>query len=343
MIINTPKKSTTDAKSYIDFTLNSIKKKKLYSWLNIEVDEFWDVALFLDQANYAAIATDPNSLESKNVNSWDISNYLPETLQSPFIDILNDYTTYLHSSIYSSSTEENEKPDPNINAAISKETETRQQIAARKKILRDHLTPRLFNLVHDAQYSMTTVQETENSGTNSPALHFIQYVSRILSLDTFISKDVCKLQKNLFKLAQIREFSKEAEFKNPSESYVLYDVMCQFCSSVSNLDLLRDIQLIDDWKCKHCRHDYDKIAVEKRLIDILKRKSLAYQLQDFICEKCNLVKEDNLSLYCKNCSGKFVSTMSEDDIQSFISRFGKIADLHHFSWLNDIVQWMGEC
>lgn len=288
------------------------------------------------------MATNPQTLKSQNVNTWDLSNYLPETLQTSFIDILSDYTTHLHKLFYSSS-EENEKPEnPNNNLPppLSHDNDKKQKAGARKNILRAHLTPRLFHLVHDAQNSMSALQDSDT--LLSPSLHFIQYVSKILSLDSSISQDVCKLQKNLFKLAQIREFSKEAEFHNPSQSFVLYDVMCPFCSSVSNLDLLRDIHLMenDHWKCKHCKNDYDKIAVEKRLIDILKRKSLAYQLQDFVCEKCNQVKEDNLALYCKNCSGPFVSCMSQDEMNSFISRFSKIADLHHFDWLKDIIHWM---
>merc|ERR1712137_344330 len=156
-----------------------------------------------------------------------------------------------------------------------------------------------------------------------------------------MGQEVCKVQKNLFKLAQVREFSKEAEFENPSESYILHDVMCEFCSSVTDLDLLRDPRLIQgDWNCSHCHHEYDKIGVEKRLVDVLKRKSLAYQLQDVVCEKCTLVKEDNTALYCKNCSGQFIGTISPEQINLFVGRFSKIATLHNFEWLHDIASWM---
>ena len=362
LIITTPKFSSKDARTYMNFTLDTIKKKKLFSWLSIEVNEYWEVAMFMDRANYSAISVDENG-NTEITSKWDLSNYLPSTLKPSFEDIANEYTKKLHDLIYNSEIDSNniinsdgnnnnddddvnndvENKEMNTNKILVTSTkEPKRKLSARKEIIRKEITPRLFRLVHDAQHSMTTVQESSTS-TTSPALHFIQYICKVLSLDDSISQEIVKLQKNLFKLAQVREFSKEAEFVNPSKTYILYDVMCQFCSAVTNIDLLRDSRLLDgNWKCLHCDHEYDKIGIEKRLIDILKRKSLAYQLQDIVCEKCSMIKEDNTGLYCKNCSGKFISCLSLDEIQLFINKFQQIGETHNFQWLLEISTWLAD-
>jgi len=107
-------------------------------------------------------------------------------------------------------------------------------------------------------------------------------------------------------MINVREFSYEAEFKNPCVSYTLPDVICSFCSSVRDIDLLRDVDVMKEkWLCNHCGQSYNTAVIEECLVDVVRKKSLRYQLQDLRCAKCRMVKPDNLSDVCSTCSGVY--------------------------------------
>jgi DNA polymerase epsilon subunit 1 len=69
----------------------------------------------------------------------------------------------------------------------------------------------------------------------------------------------------------MREFHEDSQFKDPSPSFVLRDVICTFCCSCRDIDLLRDEQLIspgvkDRWLCNHCNNDIDVTEIENRSV-----------------------------------------------------------------------------
>src|SRR5690606_24961572 len=101
-----------------------------------------------------------------------------------------------------------------------------------------------------------------------PSLEFIKCVCHILGLDKFCKDEVIKMKQNLLKLINIREFSDEAKFKNPCRTFILSDVICTYCNSCKDLDLCRDKSLMSSiWKCNECSHEYDKDAIEGRLVE----------------------------------------------------------------------------
>ncbi len=113
------------------------------------------------------------------------------------------------------------------------------------------------------------------------------------------------VKSNLLKLIDVRAFSAAAEFINPCQTYILPDVICSFCNFGRDLDLCRDPQLIGgDWRCTACQQPYDKAWVEHALIHITQRRSVAYQMQDLVCTRCQQVKVENMAEFCK-CSGSF--------------------------------------
>lgn len=58
-----------------------------------------------------------------------------------------------------------------------------------------------------------------------PALEFVKYVCKILSLDKNIQNQVIKLKKDLLKIVNVREFSDEAQFVDPSLTFVIPQVL----------------------------------------------------------------------------------------------------------------------
>ena len=58
-----------------------------------------------------------------------------------------------------------------------------------------------------------------------PALEFVKYICKILSLDKNIQNQVLKLKKDLLKIVNVREFSDEAQYLDPSLSFVIPQVI----------------------------------------------------------------------------------------------------------------------
>ena len=58
----------------------------------------------------------------------------------------------------------------------------------------------------------------------NPALEFVKAVCKVLSLDTSTRHQVAKLRRDLLKLIGVREFSLEAMFQDPCQSFVLPEV-----------------------------------------------------------------------------------------------------------------------
>ena len=47
------------------------------------------------------------------------------------------------------------------------------------------------------------------------------------------------------------------------------------------------------------------------LLELAQRYSMAYELQDVVCLKCRMVKNDNVAAYCA-CSGTFTNTRKRE-------------------------------
>lgn len=63
---------------------------------------------------------------------------------------------------------------------------------------------------------------------------------KVLSLDANIVNQVNKLKRDLLRLVDVGEFSEEAQFRDPCNSYVLPEVICHQCNFCRDLDLCKD-------------------------------------------------------------------------------------------------------
>ena len=175
---------------------------------------------------------------------------------------------------------------------------------------------------------------------NNPALEFIKFVTNVLALDETTKVETAHLRKQLLKLVKVREFSKEAQFEDPSLSLDLIEVVCSFCSHSHELDLIRDQKLAEGlWLCEHCENHHDVNEIEQGLIEYVQRHSMAFQLQDLVCQKCHMVKEDNLSTYCA-CSGEYKLTMTLKEFEQNMGTLKKVAEFHALERLLEELEWM---
>lgn len=157
---------------------------------------------------------------------------------------------------------------------------------------------------------------------NNPALAFAVTLCHLYGLDEAAEREVQHLKKNLLGLLAVREFAPEvgqramgvggkdgwgsclglislhafaqAQFENPTQSFVLTDVICPYCNLCRDLDLCRDSRLVSgDWQCPQCDQPsvfmrysvnlyftrYDKELIENSLVAIVQEMAASYQLQ----------------------------------------------------------------
>lgn len=63
---------------------------------------------------------------------------------------------------------------------------------------------------------------------------------QVLSLDPNVTNQVNKLKRDLLRLVDVGEFSEEALFHDPCNSYILPEVICHQCNFCRDLDLCKD-------------------------------------------------------------------------------------------------------
>lgn len=140
------------------------------------------------------------------------------------------------------------------------------------------------------------------------ALEFVKHVCYALSLNKDHEMEIEAMKSSMLKLVNSREFSAESDFVDPGISYLLPDIICDYCNHCRDIDLLRDRKLLKhDWSCEECSHTINSREVENRLIDIARNRVVSYQCQDLSCVKCGTVKKSNTLLICPQCSGHFTN------------------------------------
>jgi len=121
----------------------------------------------------------------------------------------------------------------------------------------------------------------------NPPLEFIKSVCAIFAQAKEFTIEIGILKRNLLDLVGVREFSDEAIFRNPCEPLKLSMVICQHCNNIRDFDFCRDADLfpsnarsITKWKCLMCDCEYDRLAIEFALVDLVHRLEMNFAPQD---------------------------------------------------------------
>ena len=64
----------------------------------------------------------------------------------------------------------------------------------------------------------------------SPALEFVKATMHVLALDSSLEEEVSALRRMLLSHLRVKEFDDASQFRDPCLSYVLSDVICNYCS-----------------------------------------------------------------------------------------------------------------
>lgn len=158
----------------------------------------------------------------------------------------------------------------------------------------------------------------------SPALEFAKLITNhVFGLDEAFYDEARMVKSNLLRMIHCKEFSKEAtEGLEPSLVLVVPDVTCESCLSCFDLDICRDPSLNATvnsahelgnssgqapWLCHRCDAKMSKDEIERRLLELVNRRLVSYQMQDLSCLNCRMVKNSLVSAYCE-CTGAYKQT-----------------------------------
>ena len=65
----------------------------------------------------------------------------------------------------------------------------------------------------------------------------------VIKLDKVVEQDVISLRRRLLRSMGVKEFSKEALFSDPFNSFVIPMVFCPYCNGSRNIDFCSDYDL----------------------------------------------------------------------------------------------------
>ena len=366
LLLQTTKTEVGNAYAYSQYVLKSIRANPSFHFIDLEIKEYWDYLVWYDEYNYGGKGceevTGSDEQELKTVMHWQLSRALPAPMQTIFNDWVVEYVDLMHSlkfpdtedsstprmtqiPIGRPSDEDSEEISVTLAEKFSKPL--KKQIAGLIRRQRDEmLHPELAS---DYTFPVLPgVLSDPNDEKRNPVLELVKLLMQVLSLSKTTSMENRLLRRELLALFEVREFSKEGRFENPTASLKLPDLTCGACCLVRDLDLCRDEDLLPDpgtdtrkavskpWRCPFCQTEYDRLAQEEMLIGEVQSMIVGWSTQDLKCTKCGGLKISEFMEHC-SCSGTWVETMDRAAVDKKLRVLESVAKFHGLQLLNTVV------
>jgi len=171
----------------------------------------------------------------------------------------------------------------------------------------------------------------------NPALEFVKNVLVVLELDPDVKQEVIYLKKSLFAQIGVQEYAAATAWKNPAAAFTLPDVHCMECHECRDVDLCATLPDDEEtshkqWFCAGCGSSYDVDNIERRLVDIVEKKCIRYQLQDLRCTKTQQVAVRALSS-TSNCSAALKLDIPRNEFFGQLTILRNLANFYELDWL----------
>lgn len=364
LLLQTTKAEVGNAYAYSQYILKSIKAKPLFHFLDLDIKEYWDYLIWYDEFNYGGKATsevaEADFQPLDTIMHWQLATFLPPIYQPIFHDWVVEFIDLMHnlkrprlpssSSTTTSTPRLTQLPFRALTTTSSSANDDADPISATtatalshdiSKPLKRHilalLSRRRAELAHptlaaDHTYPLHPGSHLQSLPQTSPVLQLVKSLMHVFGLDKSLNLDIRALRKELLALFEIREFSPEARFENPSAALRVEGVICAECTMVRDLELCRDEDLLPPaaaaaasraggdagpgvitkpWLCPHCATPYPRLALEEKLIARVQAMLVRWATQDVRCAKCKTVRVNEFMEHCA-CSGVWVGTVAKD-------------------------------
>ena len=339
--------------AYSQYILKAIKSNIMFKYVDLKIERYWNVLIWMDKWNFSGIACD-SIIDSSTQNyeaysQWQIKIALPIIFQSEFDDwmviildsMLKMKEQYLEKTIGTQRATQlplpatAKKDDNDSDALIANFTHAfaNPLIKRIKKLFRNQQ-----EFILDPEYA-ESYKFPEQPGSHldlkNPLLELVKYLCHAMMLSTDTIIEVRQLRKDLLHIFEIREFAKEAIFHNPSTSLSIDGHLCEHCSHIANIDFCKD-DPSSIFTCVNCQNRFDKLLLQEDLIQKLCSVIELFYGQDLRCAKCHKVKEDYMSAHC-NCSGKWETTISASSVAKDVQIFKQVSSYYDFTLLKGAI------
>jgi DNA polymerase epsilon subunit 1 len=367
LLIQTSKAEVGNAYAYSQYIIKSIKTKPLFHFLDLEIKEYWDYLIWYDEFNYGGKAcqevVEAENQELETIMHWQMSKLLPKSLQPHFVDWIVEYIELMHglkrpqagapdsSRLTQLAFQPLTDPDSVEVTSVLAETfskPVKRQIANLIRRQRDEmLHPEFASEYEFPKLPGAFLERTKHD--RNPTLEFVKTLMQILSLSKHTLLEVRILRREILALFDIREFSDEGKYDNPTSSLKLVQVSCDHCTMARDLDLCRDSDLLPDdtaessrtstkpWCCIYCGAEYDKLALEERMIGEVEGLIIEWHTQDMKCGKCGTMQVSEFMEHCP-CSGAWVGTMDRRTIEKRLRVFRSVAEFYGLEMLTTVTK-----
>ena len=364
LLLQTTKAEVGNAYAYSQYILKTVQAKPLFQFLDLEIKEYWDYLAWYDEFNYGGkgcqqvVEAENQTLDT--IMCWQLATFLPTPLQPVFHDWVVEFIELMHArkrpTIDGPAPRATQLPlrpltvDPTEATQILPKSFTKPLYKQVSSFLRRQHTELLHpDLASD--YVFPQLPGSHLPLTN-PVLQLVKSLTQVLSLDKTITLEARLLRKELLTLFDIREFSAEATFANPSASLCVRGLVCDECTAVRDLDLCRTAELLPPpappsdsanpnppppkWKCENCQTPYDRLRIEERLVADVQKMVVDWCTQDLKCRKCSRLRTNEFMEHCA-CAGEWVSTRKREEIRSRLKVYGNVARFFQLVMLEAVV------
>ncbi|KAF8541905.1 DNA polymerase family B [Trichophaea hybrida] len=360
LLVQTTKMDVGNAYAYSQYILKAIKAKPLFHFLDMEIKEYWDYMIWYDDVNYGGKACEEVvEAERQSLNTimhWQLAKFLPTTLQSVFHEWVVEFIEIMYGNKHALPDSGVELSTPRPTQLLPKKSEDDPEKIILGKDFQKPLRKQLAQLVRRQQESMIHPEMEVDfefpklpgavKTMKNPALQLIRSLTAVFMLAKEISTEARMLRKELLGLLDVKEFSRDGIFDNPSESLKFSQVICSECTMPRDLDLCKHEDLMPEpsdepgqkekaWKCPYCGSEYDRLAFEEKMIGHLQQMITAYNTQDLKCSKCGQLKENEFEEHCK-CSGQWATTVDREGLVKRLAVYKSVAEFYDFNMLMDV-------
>lgn len=216
-------------------------------------------------------------------------------------------------------------------------------ILFKRKMLTRHfanyLTRAVSEILNDEDHeTFAPPLVSDGLAQRNPALEFIKTVIVVLELDAEVDNEVQMLKRSLLSQIGVAEYAQAAQWSNPCPKLILPDVFCAECQGSRDVNLSYvpprepGEEIDKDWICDDCGMPYDVAEIERRLVSVVHRKTVKYQLQDVRCAKTNRVATRALAPL-SSCSMGLKLEVNAQEATKELRLFQSLAQLHELEAL----------
>ena len=376
LLLQTTKAEVGNAYAYSQYIIKSIKAKPLFHFLDLEIKEYWSYLIWYDEFNYGGKATaeptEPEVQQLDTIMHWQLNTFLPLQYQPVFQEWINEFIGVMHKmkrgrqleshdsgSITASSDRLTQLPvrtltDDSEDSTAPKEilsTEISRPLKKQVLQLIQRYRQEIANPLLATDHSFPILPGScLNFKNTHPVLQLVKSITHVFSLDQTVNLEVRYLRKELLAFFEIKEFSPQARFENPSSSLKLEQLICAHCTMARDLNLCQDEDILPDpttnddstiqtsrpWTCSFCGSEYNRLAIEERLVAKVQKLLVEWQTQDLKCQKCRKIRVNDFMEHC-GCSGVWVGVIDREKVVKDLRVMERVSGFYGLSMLGEVV------